>query len=42
MLVAVALPLAMMGGAMRPGLAALSAGIGLYLGWRVVRRMKAA
>ncbi|MHA1529551.1 MAG: tripartite tricarboxylate transporter permease, partial [Alphaproteobacteria bacterium] len=42
MLIAVALPLAMMGGNVRPGLAALSAAIGLYLGWRVLRRMKAA
>ncbi|MCH8950928.1 MAG: tripartite tricarboxylate transporter permease [Proteobacteria bacterium] len=42
MLVAVGLPLAMMGGSVRPGLAALSASFGIYLGWKVVRRMKAA
>ena len=42
MLVAVALPLAMMGGAVRPVLAALCVVVGVILGWKAMRRAKAA
>jgi putative tricarboxylic transport membrane protein len=42
MLIAVALPLAMMGGAVRPVLAATCVVVGVVLGWRVMRRIKAA
>ncbi len=42
MLVAVALPLTMMGGAVRPVLAALCVVVGAVLGWKAMRRMKAA
>jgi len=42
MLIAAALPLAMMGGAVRPVLAATCVAVGVFLGWRVMRRMKAA
>jgi putative tricarboxylic transport membrane protein len=42
MLVAVALPLAMMGGAVRPVLAALCVVVGVLLGRRAMRRAKAA
>ncbi len=41
MLIAAALPLAMMGGAVRPWLAGLCVVVGVFLGWKAVRRAKA-
>ena len=42
MLIAAALPLAMMGGAVRPWLAGLCVAVGIFLGWKAMRRAKAA
>ena len=42
MLVAVALPLAMMGGTVRPILGGLCVAVGVILGWKAMRRAKAA
>jgi putative tricarboxylic transport membrane protein len=42
MLIAAALPLSMMGGAVRPVLAAICVVVGAVLGWRAMRRMTAA
>jgi putative tricarboxylic transport membrane protein len=40
MLIAAALPLAMMGGAVRPWLAGLCVVVGVYLGWKAMRPVK--
>jgi putative tricarboxylic transport membrane protein len=42
MLIAAALPLSMMGGAVRPWLAGLCVVAGVFLGWKAMRRAKAA
>ena len=41
-MVAAALPLAMMGGAVRPWLAGLCVVVGAFLGWKAMRRVKVA